>query len=133
MTGKVHEFKINDDQPCPRCGKGGSVNGGLCLKCASDQARDEMEEVADSLLSSTDILDPHIIAALSDAIRRQLIRQAKLASQQWRKKRSKDIRVMACAITLKDDQGQPKVTIDFGYTQKIKTSFAVNQPQIPGM
>lgn len=35
MTGKVDEIHINQDEKCPKCGKPGSVNGGLCLECAT--------------------------------------------------------------------------------------------------
>ena len=30
-------FSIDMDAKCPQCGKGGSVNGGLCLKCVSNK------------------------------------------------------------------------------------------------
>ena len=31
----THTLNIDMDAACPQCGKGGSVNGGLCLKCAA--------------------------------------------------------------------------------------------------
>ena len=30
----IPTFTIDQDAPCPRCGKPGSVNGGLCMECA---------------------------------------------------------------------------------------------------
>lgn len=35
---KENTFVIDTDKPCPRCGKMGSVNGGLCMECAAKEA-----------------------------------------------------------------------------------------------
>lgn len=31
------QIVINNDENCPKCGGPGSVNGGLCLECATDR------------------------------------------------------------------------------------------------
>lgn len=36
-------LNINQDEKCPRCGRGGAVNGGLCLDCATKRLGGLME------------------------------------------------------------------------------------------
>jgi len=33
MTIDAPRITVDLDQPCPRCGKPGAANGGLCLSC----------------------------------------------------------------------------------------------------
>lgn len=39
----THLFNIDMDAACPQCGKGGSVNGGLCTKCADKKIKQAIE------------------------------------------------------------------------------------------
>ena len=35
----TYKLNIDMDVKCPQCGKGGSVNGGICVKCAHKNLR----------------------------------------------------------------------------------------------
>ena len=44
MVEKARVLSIDMDEPCPRCGKKGSVNGGLCLDCAVKAITETLKE-----------------------------------------------------------------------------------------
>jgi hypothetical protein len=40
----VYKIDIDMDQSCPKCGKKGSCNGGLCLKCITKAIESRIRE-----------------------------------------------------------------------------------------
>lgn len=44
----THVFNIDLDAKCPQCGKGGSVNGGLCFECADKKIKQTIEKRRES-------------------------------------------------------------------------------------
>jgi len=45
----VHNLHITDD-PCPICGKPGSVNGGRCLDCATEKTKGKNQMISDGII-----------------------------------------------------------------------------------
>ena len=40
----THVLNVDMDAKCPQCGKGGSVNGGLCFRCADKKIKQTIEK-----------------------------------------------------------------------------------------
>jgi len=124
MTDKVYNLNINEDEQCPSCGKGGSVNHGLCLSCANKKAK----------LLANGLIDETTIKTILNTIEEQLREKAELANATWRTNRADKIKVLSLAITIgKDRDGLPECKLDFGYAEKIGADFSIQQRALPGM
>lgn len=42
----VPVFNVDFDKACPKCGKPGSVNGGMCMKCLAKWMKSEEGKIA---------------------------------------------------------------------------------------
>lgn len=120
MTENVLNFNVDMDEACPRCGKGGSINGGLCLDCA----RKNLEG----------IIDDNTIKTMLSAIETMLYQNSQKANDAWRGRKADKIKILNVSIAIgRDKDGVPECKIDFGYAEKIGTNFMIRQKALPGM
>ncbi len=117
---KVHQMNIDEDQKCPKCGKGGSVNGGLCLSCGSKKIQKLIDELT--------------IVAILGSIEKQLKINARQANEVWAQRVVDKIKVLNVTVIIgRDKNDQIECKLDFGYGEKLGTSFNLYQKALPGI